>query len=945
MSELPVARHFNVKNSGIEALVPDILEHNYASIEAVSLKGEARALLDSLGLAHVAIVPILAGGTWWGYIGIGRCAPNHPFSEEEIRVLSNLAHYALFLAKESQFNTEIEKANAFWHHIFASRAVGMVRHVDGIITDINQTAIAILGGHSADQFAGKEVLSTLIHSSFLNQSLSRLKELDKGVPAVVPAEGVLKRVDGFPVDVLISATAFREAGHLVVDIMFMDITKLKRRERQLESLLHIQQIDTSGIESEEDIHAVMRNLLTAQKALYISSPCVGIVHLFHKLHLISSGLIHSISPDSTLVYADTPLPPGFDAWLLRTLRIPESNGASWSVPDFCIEIPSSIGGYRYLTCEPLTIAGIVAGIFFWCFNAPVSRKDIELDVERRRKFAEAAATVLISSMISFENRQKSSHLAILNRASLKLNSLFTLKEIAQAVLDILHEEKGWAPSVVRFRARQGDALETVAYYPEPGLGMAEEARRRALMDREIQKVGQGVTGHVIATGEAQLCLDLPSNPYYVETDEGMKYGIYAPIVIEGEVLGAIGVESADYRFTKSDLNLLVSLAEIASMAIRSVRLIEVLQERVRWLEMLHEINEKIEFGMDAKTLCGFLVNKAIETTGAESASIMIFEPERKVLSHYAGFGWFNTLSSEMPLTGSMPSIADRVFHTGRPYIASNLKENPSVYPPSQKRIPSDQGAIVIPIKIEEQVIGVFSFAFKVPIRTSEEFINLLEMFGAYAGIAISRANLIGNLQKSNQQLREAYDETLKGWARAIGLRDDETLGHSTRVVQIALEIGRTVGLGDDELEDLQRGALLHDIGKLGIPDHILRKPGPLDSEERKIMETHASFAYELLKPIKFLERALSVPYAHHERWDGSGYPRRLKGEGIPLLARIFAVADVYDAMTSERPYRPARTHEEALEYIRSQAGRHFDPEVVKAFLSIEDTLQSALNLV
>lgn len=945
ISELPFGGRIDQQEAGVEALISDMLERNYAVLEADSQTGRARDLLAALGLAHVAIVPVLAGGSWWGFLGVGRCARNHPFIDDEVSILGNLAHYVLFLVKESQMKAELVKNSASWFRVLASKAVGMVRHVDGIITGINQTAVAILGGQSADQFLGKEVLSTIIHPDYRGQARTRLKELEKGASTLIPAEGIIKRADGFPIDVLISATAFRETGRLVVDIIFMDITNLKRRERQLQSLLHIQEIDTSRIETEEDVYAVMRNLLEAQKALYLTSPCVGFVHHYQRMRAATPGIIHDRLPDGPQLFADASLAPGFEEWLLSTLKIPEAVEAPWTVPDLCIEVPPSIGEYRYLACEPLHIGGNVAGVFFWCFDAPVTRKDIELDVERRRRFAEAAATAITSSMITLEHRQKSSQLAILNRASLRLNSLFSLKEIAQALLDVLYEEKGWAPSVIRFRTRHGEALETVAYRSEPGLDPAEEAIRRALMDQEIKKVGQGVTGHVIATGEPQLCLDLPSCPYYVETDRGMHYGIYAPIVVEGETLGAIGVESAEYRFTKGDLNLLVSLAEIASLAIRSVRLIEVLQERVRWLEMLHQINQKIEFDMDAKAVCAFLVDKAVESTGAESASIMILEPERQVLSHYAGIGWFNALSPELSLKDPGPSIAASVFHTGRPYIALNLEEEPNIHASSRMYIPAGQGTIVVPVKSGERTIGVFSFAFKIPLSTSDEFLSLLEMFGSYAGIAVSRANLISELQNANRQMREAYDETLKGWARAIGLRDDETLGHSARVVQIALEIGKIMGLEAQALEDLERGALLHDIGKLGIPDRILLKPGPLDPEERKIMQTHASFAYELLKPIKFLERALSVAHAHHERWDGSGYPEGLRGEEIPLLARIFAVADVYDAMTSERPYRPARTHEEALEYIRSQAGKHFDPGVVKAFLSIEDTLQSVLNLV
>ncbi len=245
----------------------------------------------------------------------------------------------------------------------------------------------------------------------------------------------------------------------------------------------------------------------------------------------------------------------------------------------------------------------------------------------------------------------------------------------------------------------------------------------------------------------------------------------------------------------------------------------------------------------------------------------------------------------------------------------------------------------MPVVAKGTVLGVFHIAIKAPVLFSREIIELVEMFGSYAGIVIGRMQLIEALRNADRQMQKAYDETLEGWARAIGIRDDETFQHTIRVAKIAVTIGKHVNLDPQAIENLRRGALLHDVGKLGIPDTILRKPSTLNDEETAIMRTHASFGYELLKPIKYLEGALVVPYCHHERWDGTGYPRRLKGEKIPLLARIFAVADVYDAMTSDRPYRPAHTAQEALDYIRSQSGMHFDPQSVEAFLVIGDQVE------
>jgi len=191
-----------------------------------------------------------------------------------------------------------------------------------------------------------------------------------------------------------------------------------------------------------------------------------------------------------------------------------------------------------------------------------------------------------------------------------------------------------------------------------------------------------------------------------------------------------------------------------------------------------------------------------------------------------------------------------------------------------------------------------------------------------------------NLERVNTELAQAYDETLKGWSLALELRDNETQGHSQRVTEMTLHLARLIGIHDRELVHLRRGALLHDIGKMGIPDSILHKPGSLTKEEWEIMRKHPVYAYELLSPIAYLRPALDIPYNHHEKWDGTGYPRGLRGEQIPLAARIFAVVDVWDALRSSRPYRDAWPEENVRTYICEQATLYFDPQIVDIFLNI-----------
>jgi PAS domain S-box-containing protein len=190
------------------------------------------------------------------------------------------------------------------------------------------------------------------------------------------------------------------------------------------------------------------------------------------------------------------------------------------------------------------------------------------------------------------------------------------------------------------------------------------------------------------------------------------------------------------------------------------------------------------------------------------------------------------------------------------------------------------------------------------------------------------------MEEAHSQVKKAYEATLQGWARALELREHETANHSRRVVDLSLKIGRKLDFSPTELIDLERGALLHDIGKMGVPDNILLKPGPLSSDEWVIMKQHPENAYHLLKDVEYLRQALEIPYSHHEHWDGSGYPRGLIGEEIPLSARIFAIVDVWDALLSDRPYRPAWNRPAVMKYIEEQSGKLFDPEIVALFLRL-----------
>ncbi len=239
-----------------------------------------------------------------------------------------------------------------------------------------------------------------------------------------------------------------------------------------------------------------------------------------------------------------------------------------------------------------------------------------------------------------------------------------------------------------------------------------------------------------------------------------------------------------------------------------------------------------------------------------------------------------------------------------------------------------------PILVGNKTIGVLEVFQRKPFTPTSDWLILFDAIATQTGLALDYNTIFADLQKAFMDLKVSYEATIDGWSRAMDFRDQETEGHSKRVTTLTTTLAVRMGLKGEKIDEINRGALLHDIGKIGIPDSVLKKPGPLDEEEWKLMKRHPVIAFRMLENIPYLKNSLNIPLHHHEKWDGSGYPEGLKGEAIPIEARLFSVVDVYDALTSHRPYRDAWSMEKTVAYIREQSGRQFDPTVVKEFLAI-----------
>jgi putative nucleotidyltransferase with HDIG domain len=362
---------------------------------------------------------------------------------------------------------------------------------------------------------------------------------------------------------------------------------------------------------------------------------------------------------------------------------------------------------------------------------------------------------------------------------------------------------------------------------------------------------------------------------------------------------------------------------------------EQLRHQVDRLAALRAIDLAITGSLDLRVTLNIILDQVIQQLNVSAAAVLLLNPTTQLLTYAAGRGFRTTGITRSELRSGQGRTG-RALLERQVVTLHDLQQSGAQFAQSALLAGEDFVAYYgAPLIAKGQVKGVLEVFHRCPLTPDQDWLEFLEALAGQTAIAIDNSTLFDRLQRSNTELRLAYDITLEGWSRALDLRDKETEGHSQRVTEMTLNLARSLGLGEEALAQFRRGALLHDIGKMGIPDQILLKPGKLTEEEWEIMRKHPVYAYELLRPIAYLQPALEIPYCHHEKWDGTGYPRGLKGEQIPLAARIFAVADVYDALRSDRPYRQGWPEEKVREYIKEQAGTHFDPRVVEAFLRLD----------
>jgi putative nucleotidyltransferase with HDIG domain len=362
-----------------------------------------------------------------------------------------------------------------------------------------------------------------------------------------------------------------------------------------------------------------------------------------------------------------------------------------------------------------------------------------------------------------------------------------------------------------------------------------------------------------------------------------------------------------------------------------------LRKQMQQLSALRSIDLAIASGLDLNLLLSMLLEQVANLLRVDAASVLLLNPKTNLLEFVSGRGFrSNSLRHTRLKMGE--GCAGRVALERRLIHIPDLEANRIDF----VRSPLFSGENFIsyhgvPLVAKGRVLGVLEIFQRSPLHPDADWLDFLKTISGQAAIAIDNAIMFKELQISNIELNLAYDVTIEGLSRALDLRDKETEEHTQRVTDITLKLAAALGAKETDMVHIRRGAILHDIGKVAIPDQILFKRGPLVEEEWNIMRQHPAIAVEMLSPVTYLAPALEIPHWHHEKWDGTGYPDQLEGEQIPFSARVFAFADVYDALTSDRPFRPAWQKQDAIRYIDSQSGRHFDPGIMPAFMELVHT--------
>ena len=452
--------------------------------------------------------------------------------------------------------------------------------------------------------------------------------------------------------------------------------------------------------------------------------------------------------------------------------------------------------------------------------------------------------------------------------------------------------------------------------------------------RRFVEKSMGRSDSIAVLPDVQAIPDMPNSNIYAEVN--VRSTAATRLARDKSIVGQLAIFTFEKmrKFTSDELALLEGLGDLAAQAIVNARLFEDLERSLQQVRALNAVDVAINASLDLRVTLNILLDQVINLLTVDAADVWLYNPVTQELEFTVGRG-FRMRQPTVTRMRLGDSYASQVVIERKLVHIQDLATAPEGYG-SVNRMPNEslRDYVGVPLVAKGQVKGVLEIFQREEFELNTEWMELLDALAGQAAIAIDNATLFDQLQHSNEELTHALDATLESWVRILDIRNRETQGHTERLIDLSLKLARHIGLREDELMNIRRGALLHDIGMMRIPDTVLLKPGTLNSEEWEEVKQHPIYASQMISSISFLRPCIDIPYCHHERWDGSGYPRRLRGTQIPLVARLFSVVDVYDALHSPKPYRPAWDEDKVRSYFTQTAGVLFDPEIVLSFLDL-----------
>lgn len=561
-------------------------------------------------------------------------------------------------------------------------------------------------------------------------------------------------------------------------------------------------------------------------------------------------------------------------------------------------------------------------------NKEISKKPE--DYETRIKAIEAESQLIGKRVVEkeFENAELNKELKLIQA---ELAIYREIDSIASEAVDI----KAILDRIMDMVIATIDADAGTLYMLEDNGELVFEVVKGPAADRlkgERIKVCEGIAGWIARTGLPYVSHEVVNDPLWAR-EFGNMAG-YAPQDILGVSLktekGVIGVievmnKKEGEPFEKRDLTILTALALRISTILEKARLFIELDRSVKQFATLADVNALLNSTLDQKVIRKRAMEAITLLMDAEVGSLLLVDDEKRELYFEVALGEKGDKVKEIRLKMG-EGIAGWVAERGEPLLIRDVKKDPRFYKSADKKTDFiTRDMICVPVKVKDKIIGVLQAINKKQGIFTEDDLKLFKLFSNQVAIALDNARLY-------EEIRETFFATAGALAEAIEKRDPYTGGHTKRVVDYSLAAAKYLSLSPNEIERLKLSAILHDIGKIGIEDKVLRKPGKLDDEEIKVMKMHPTLGADIMGHIKQLKDLIPGMLHHHERPDGKGYPDGLKDGDIPIIARIISVADTYDAMTTDRPYRKGLSHQTAIDEIKRYAGPQFDKNIADAFV-------------